>query len=151
MHQARGHERADEVADRGLYDSQGLVAVSLASHDDVGGYGGGQTASNDHAYQESGVHEGAVRGACADDAEDEGRRHQKALYLDKEVDLPARVVVDEHARRQRATGNEEHDGDAQVGDHGLFLCLMRRGDLDLGGYDDDDAHGQHEPLVQDKP
>lgn len=61
------------------------------------------------------------------------------MQRDEEMDAPAGVVIDQHTCWERAACDEEDDGDAEVADYGIFGRLMRGGDLDLGGDEDDDA------------
>ena len=63
------------------------------------------------------------------------------MQRDEEVDPPAGVVIDQHTCWERAACDEEDNGDAEVADYDLFGRLMRGGDLDLGGDEDDKADG----------
>ena len=87
-----GEEGRDAVADGGFDDGQGLVAVRLLGHDDVGGDGGGQAGADEHPDQEGRVHEGGVAGAGGDEAEADGGGHEEGLELHEEVGAPFSVV-----------------------------------------------------------
>ena len=62
------------------------------------------------------------------------------------MDLPLFVVGEEDGRGQRAAVDEKDEADGEVGDDGAFEGLVAEGDLDLGGEEDEEGHGEEEPL-----
>jgi len=123
--------------------------VRLPRHDDVAGDGRRRAPAYDHAQKQAGVHEVAPGGAGGHDAEDDRGREEVGLQLDEEVHAPLCVVGEQDGCFDRAAGEEEDEGDTGVGDDGLLEFLMREGDLDLRGEEDDEADADEEPLAGD--
>ena len=146
-----GEEGRQAVADCGLDDGEGLVAVRLLGHDDVGGDGRGQAGADEHADEEGGVHEARVAGAGGDEAEADGGGHEEGLELDEEVGAPFGGVGEKDRGRERAAGDEEDEGGGEVGHDEFFFGFLGGGDLDLRGDDDDERDAEEEPLVLEEP
>ncbi len=55
------------------------------------------------------------------------------------MDLPARVVLHQDRGGEGEACDGEDDGDAEIRDYRFFLLLLRAGNLDLRGDEDDEA------------
>lgn len=128
-----------------------MVAAGLLRHYHVRGHGCGEAAGKDHSDQQARIHEVGVRGADAYDAECYGGCHQITLDLDKEMDFPAGIIVQENSGGYGTAVYDEYDGDTEIGDHEFLFALLRRGNLDLRGDEDQTCEGNEEPLIYQKP
>ena len=69
------------------------------------------------------------------------------MDLHEEVEFEAGVIGDQDGGGEGAAGDEEDEGDGDVGYQGFFEGLVGEGDLDLRGDEDQGRKREEEPLV----